>query len=243
MRPINTAAERDFENLKSQSPDVRIAQLKYAWATDPSNEAHRQRISRAILGRRVLEIGCSSGGLASILAPSCGSYVGIDISDKAVEAARLRSLGNAEFLVCDAHKIPFPDQEFDCVIVDALLHHMDLDLILPEIHRVLKLNGLFFFNEPLGMNPAFNLYRRMTPSARTADERPFTRLDWKNFTSMFDVEDVSFFGGVVLLSAFVQNKSLRRFLTTLDKLFFRGPFRYFAWQVAGVATIQPSGLN
>ena len=53
-------------------------------------------------------------------------YWGIDISDEAIKKAKNLKLKNAEFLCIDGHKIPKKDEEFDCVVVNSLLHHLDL---------------------------------------------------------------------------------------------------------------------
>lgn len=38
---------------------------------------------------------------------------------------------------------------------------------------MLKPSGVFLFSEPMDMNPVGRLVRRLTPEARTVDERPF----------------------------------------------------------------------
>src|SRR5688572_30027290 len=67
-------------------------------------------------GKRVLEIGCASGILASVLAPACREYVGIDVTPTAMEFAKKLSRAlkypNTQFLEGDAHKLPFPDRSF-----------------------------------------------------------------------------------------------------------------------------------
>ena len=48
-----------------------------------------------------------------------------------------------------------PDENFDCVVVNSLLHHLDLlKSFKREIHRVLK-NGILIFREPLGTKSFF----------------------------------------------------------------------------------------
>ena len=49
--------------------------------------------------------------------------------------------------------------EFDFVIVNGLLHHLDLLTTLKEIHRV---QMILIFREPLGTNPLFQIYRKFT---------------------------------------------------------------------------------
>jgi SAM-dependent methyltransferase len=77
----------------------------------------------------------------------------------------------------DAHHTPYPDAAFDLVIGDGILHHLDLDVALGEVHRVLKPGGRAVFREPRLDNPLLKLFRRLTPSARTEDERPLDAAD------------------------------------------------------------------
>lgn len=58
-------------------------------------------------------------------------------------------LGPKTAVVCDAHDIPFSDQSFDGVIVQAVLEHVvDPYRCVQEIYRVLKPNGLVYAETP-----------------------------------------------------------------------------------------------
>lgn len=235
MRRIDLENEAQFEDLKVEGKSSRANQSKFYWSTEIEREDYLSLIRKLIAAKSVLEIGCSSGTLAAELSSISGSYVGIDISSVAIDQARMRQLPRTEFLKTDGHSIPFQSDEFDCVIVDALLHHMDLDPALCEIKRVLKPGGILFFNEPLGTNPLINLYRKLTPSSRTADERPFTREDLELLSSTFRVRRMRFFGFSTLLSAFIKFKRLRSVLTTLDRILEKTPLKALFWQFAGFA--------
>jgi SAM-dependent methyltransferase len=54
--------------------------------------------------------------------------------------------------------------------VRGVLHHMDLDAALTQIHRVLAPGGKAIFLEALANNPIIQAYRRRTPQLRTAWE-------------------------------------------------------------------------
>ena len=98
----------------------------------------QRQVCLRVKGKRVLEVGCSDGPYAIRYAQTAASVDGVDISDVGIELARGRGINNAECQVCDAHQLPFEDESFDCVIVNSLLHHLDLETGLMEIHRVLK---------------------------------------------------------------------------------------------------------
>ena len=64
---------------------------------------------------------------------------------------------------------------FDIVYGTGILHHLEINKCLNEIHRILKPDGNLLFVEPLGTNPLINLYRKFTPNSRSKDEHPFTK--------------------------------------------------------------------
>ncbi len=127
----------------------------------------------------VLDYGCWEGLETRRYLEYGARYVyGIDIADKAIECAKA-SLAHepAEFLVADAHFLPFDPASFDLVVGRGILHHLDLKIAYAEIARVLKPGGLALFVEPLRGNPLSKLIRLCTPRARTPDERPLGRQD------------------------------------------------------------------
>lgn len=69
-------------------------------------------------------------------------------------------------------QLNYPDGFFDIAVGFAIIHHLDLNLAIPELYRVLKPGGIAYFAEPLGGNPVINLYRKLTPQYRTQDEEP-----------------------------------------------------------------------
>ena len=59
------------------------------------------------------------------------------------------SFGPRTMLICDAHDIPFEDESFDGVIIQAVLEHVvDPYKCCDEIHRVLKKQGITYAETP-----------------------------------------------------------------------------------------------
>lgn len=124
----------------------------------------------------VLELGCKTWPLffrRNGLAPK--DLTCINISEAELEEGRSQ-VGDGplrpSFKIMDAHALAFPDRHFDVVFGTGILHHLDLDQALAEIRRVLRPDGVMLFFEPLDNNPVGRVVRRLTPRARTDDERP-----------------------------------------------------------------------
>lgn len=59
------------------------------------------------------------------------------------------SFGPRTEIILDSHNIPFPNEFFDCVIVQAVLEHVvDPHSCVQEAHRVLKKDGLVYAETP-----------------------------------------------------------------------------------------------
>ncbi len=105
-------------------------------------------ISGVRSGDKVLDIAGGSGDLSKLFAKKVGTegqviLTDINASMLAVGRDRMLDAGlQVPALQCDAEKLPFPDQYFDCVIVAFGLRNMThKDLALAEMQRVLKIGG------------------------------------------------------------------------------------------------------
>ena len=235
-RDIDLEYERQYENELMLGSGAREKQEKYYWATEPGIERFHRMTCAGIKDKNVLEVGCSDGKHAETYAKTAKFVYGVDISDVGIELAHSRAISNAEFQVCDAHVLPFESESFDCVIVNSLLHHLDLDKGLKEISRVLKPGGSLWAREPLGINPIFKLYRYITPSARTPDEQPFRFGELRTIRKFFNTNKVAYFGLFSIVSAFSNSYELRSFLTTADRFVSKTPLKYLCWHIAGEFT-------
>jgi ubiquinone/menaquinone biosynthesis C-methylase UbiE len=142
-------------------------------------------------GKDVLDYGCGPGYLTQYLIDEgAKSVTGIDVSDAEIEQARERAerdglADRSRFVVADAHATDFPDDSFDVIVGDSILHHLELRKALVELRRILRPGGRAVFLEPLWHNPLLRLGRALTPSARTPDEHPLTVDDWALCAEIF----------------------------------------------------------
>jgi SAM-dependent methyltransferase len=132
--------------------------------------------------RVILECGCGPGGFAAWLHGQGAYVVGIDISEYNISRCRYLFASDGSdpsryrFFVMDAHCLRFPDQSFDVVVGNGILHHLSIPRAVCEINRVLKPGGIALFQEPMSGNPLLTIYRRLA-RFHTSDERPLTRGD------------------------------------------------------------------
>ncbi len=117
-------------------------------------------------GQKVLDIAGGSGDLSRLFAKKVGpggEVVLTDINASMLAVGRDRLLDDGlavPALQCDAEKLPFPSNYFDCVIVAFGLRNMThKELALKEMQRVLKPGGnCWYWNSP----KCGNLWNRYT---------------------------------------------------------------------------------
>lgn len=97
---------------------------------------------------RLLDIGTGNGYVISEIAKKnkiFGTfYFGVDLSDEMIVEARkkCKTLSNITILKADNFHLPFEDNYFD-VVTNKVVTNFSLS----EVHRVLKIGGLFVFKE------------------------------------------------------------------------------------------------
>ncbi len=121
--------------------------LHQRFSINPSN-LHRWLYDRFDLpmDARILELGCGRADFwvenRDRISPGW-SIILTDRSPGMLETARNRDL-DVRFAIVDAQYLPFSPSSFDVVIANHMLYHVsDRSRAFREIHRVLRLGGLF----------------------------------------------------------------------------------------------------
>lgn len=250
----NWAAKIAVENL-----DVDIY---FEGSTCPENRFIVRQLGN-VRGKRLLDLGCGAGENSVYFARKGADCVATDISsgmvDTALKLAEKYGV-SIEGKVINAMEIDFPENSFDIVYAANILHHVNPQLALREMHRVVKPGGKVCFWDPLKHNPIINIYRRIAKDVRTEDETPLD-INIVQFTKKLfsEVEYDTFW--LVSLWVFIQFyliervdpnrerywkkiideeprlRSLYYRLEGLDRLVKKVPFmKRFAWNIAVVAT-------
>ncbi|MBL0371665.1 methyltransferase domain-containing protein [Rhizobium sp. KVB221] len=144
-----TEAEPEYD-------DTHMRFLELLWGDgylSPGGPAEVERVLAGInlRGRRVLDLGCGSGGIALFIARTLkpSQIVGFDVELPVIEQARRRATkaglaGQVEFTQGPPGQMPFADESFDVVFSkDAMVHIPDKDAVFADIFRVLKPGGTF----------------------------------------------------------------------------------------------------
>jgi SAM-dependent methyltransferase len=240
--------EREFHDRFVTDRDVRSFENRFYSAVAEGNENDIALTYIGDLhGKRLLFYG--SGGHFSLIrkfAQLGAEVIAIDISPEtvallksAIEAEGLQNRATAAVMDCES--LDIEDASIDVVVARSIIHHLDVETALREIHRVLKPSGKLTALEPLGTNPFINLYRWFTPASRTTGEHPFVMADVKRVRRYFPDARERYLYCLSLLAYLYRmvDGNERRFATAfsflngVDNLLVKciPPYRYLCWEV------------
>jgi phosphoethanolamine N-methyltransferase len=136
--------------------DIHMRFLELLWGDgylSPGGPAEVERVLANIdlEDKRVLDLGCGSGGITLFIARRFNpkQIVGFDVELPVIEQARHRATeggmaGRVEFTQAPPGRLPFADESFDVVFSkDAMVHIADKEAVFADIFRVLKPGGTF----------------------------------------------------------------------------------------------------
>jgi SAM-dependent methyltransferase len=114
-------------------------------------------------------------------------------------------------VLCDAHDLPFSDESFDVVVIQAVLEHViDPFKCVEEIHRVLKLGGIVYAETPFMQQVHLGRY----------DFMRFTHVGHRGLFRKFEEIESGVVGGPGMALAW----SIKYFFATLA-----GNFKPMGW--------------
>jgi ubiquinone/menaquinone biosynthesis C-methylase UbiE len=141
----------DWNSFARVNASVRYRRQSAMMGT-PMTEAIVAEVA-VLPGMSVLDLASGSGEPAITIAlrlQGTGRVVGTDVSPDPLRIARQRAeqrnLHNVEFVEADAHRLPFPEAEFDRVTCRlGVMFFTDVPGVLREVRRVLKPRGRVIF--------------------------------------------------------------------------------------------------
>lgn len=108
-----------------------------------------ERIKKYLQNGKWLDYGCADGGYTSaLLGAGAASVCGVDVLPDRVDAAS-KSHPSLSFYLSSNGRLHFANATFDGVFMNEVFEHVaDEELVLREIHRVLKPRGLLILLSP-----------------------------------------------------------------------------------------------
>lgn len=239
--------EREFHDRYVTSTEVRSFEGRfYSDAAQIKEENIAFDYLGDLRGKRLLFYG--AGGHFSMVRKFVqrGAHVvAIDISPESVAllstAAEEEGISSScSPLVMDCESLDLEDESQDVVFARSIIHHLDTDVALKEIFRVLKPSGKLVALEPLGTNPVINIYRRLTPESRTSGEHPLVGKDLRGFEAFFPRTTVHYLYCLSILAyvyRMLDNNEARfvktfTFLNSVDASLVKllPLYRYLCWE-------------
>lgn len=118
------------------------------------------KMQRSVKNKKILDIGCGVGDFSIMFAKMGAQITGIDISKKAIEKAKKRSIKehfSCDFLVTSIEDMNFPMQSFDIITSITVLQHISdkkLSLSVRKMVNSLKFGGYRYLLEtaPISLN-------------------------------------------------------------------------------------------
>ncbi len=115
------------------------------------NEKHFIELNKVFLpyfdkNMKLLEIGCGTGLMTLLMSENVKSIISTDFSEEMIKICKQNNnKENVTFKVEDATNLSFESNTFDGVVIANVLHIVpEPDLIINEIKRVLKNDGILF---------------------------------------------------------------------------------------------------
>ena len=144
--------------------------------------------------KRILDFGCGSGDSTTELAVLGYDVLGIDVSPELIALAEERArldgvVDRAKFLAVDGTTATLPKAAFDLVLVQAVLHHVDLEESLRTLDHVLSPGGFLIIVEPVAYSRTLQWLRDRSPVEKdiSPNERQLNHGDMREIAGKFEI--------------------------------------------------------
>lgn len=167
---------------KSVGIEKFVVQQHYEWMID-------------VKGKKVLDLGCFKGNsLSFYLAQNASKYIGIDLSEPAVNYlnSRLKDIPKANAYALDFLSEKFKEKDFDLIYAYGVLHHFkDVDELIEKLNEKLAPKGKIISYDPTTTSKPVWLIRSLyRPFQSDKDwEWPFTEKTIAKFEKAFHILD------------------------------------------------------
>jgi SAM-dependent methyltransferase len=175
-----------------------------------------------VRGRRALDLGAGTGQATGPLLEEGMDVVAVEPGTE-LATILTATCPAADVVISRAEDVEFPQSSFDLVVAATSIHWMDLDVVVPKIHRALKTEGRLLvwrnvFGDPAVAMTPFRaeveriVCQRSIPRADHSEDAA-TTADKLTRTGLFSLDDVCAYRWTIRLDA---NQIHRLFSTFSD---------------------------
>jgi len=111
-------------------------------------------------GAKIIDVGCGAGRYFKYLkAKGASLLVAVDTGERLLLMCK-EDNPFGEAILADAQNLPFKDESFDVVISMGLIEHFEQpDIMLKEVVRILRHEGILILETPNYLNPFHTFYK------------------------------------------------------------------------------------
>lgn len=224
LRELNVNRFKDIVVENLYLPNKRISMHLNYRNPPPMPYRYALYLLQGLNGKIVLDFCCGSGEASVIIAKKGPTLVeSFDISPIAVKVAKLRMQVNrvnkiVNVQVMSAYRMTYPDEYFDVVYGNAVLHHLDLGIAMKEIWRVLKPGGSAIFCEPFAGSRSLQLIRKLVPikGDLSPHEHQLNFVDIRMISNFFSSSRIKFLGLLCRLNRIIGNRLFHDIMLDFD---------------------------
>ena len=191
---------------KKNPKKLKIRNRKNNLIFAPYDEIYFQSLIRnSKKGVKILEICCGEGECSGPILENYNDITFADISKNSLDIIK-RNYSSflteyISFKECNIENLPFENEIFDIVACAGGLSYGNNKLVLYEIHRVLKPNGIFICIDSLNDNPIYKLnrylhYLRGNRTKSTLKRMPNIQL-LENYKRKFGTTKINYSGTLI----------------------------------------------
>ncbi len=179
--------------IQKNSPE-KIARYRECRNHRADRKEYTFRLIHQLKPDTVLDFGCGDGEICVQLALLGYQTTGFDVSPEYIQLAKERARvdgveDKVKFFVADGSNVSIEEQTFDLVLVQLVLHHVDLRPCLENIRKHVKPGGRVIIIEPVAYSATLRWLRDRTPVEKdiSPNERQLTHADLKIIGEYFTI--------------------------------------------------------
>ena len=191
---------------KKNSKNFKVKKRKNNLIDAPYIEIYfKSLIRNSKKGFKILEICCGEGECSGPILQNYQDITFADISKNSLDVIKKNYSSfltkSISFKECNMEILPFDNEIFDIVACAGGLSYGNNKLVLNEIHRVLKQNGIFICIDSLNENPIYKLnryvhYLRGNRTKSTLKRMPDRKL-LQDYERKFGITKINYSGTLI----------------------------------------------